>query len=227
VFKNETETGSVNIDPAPRTEIEGVDKEEPFLHEIQEKPEKEEYGNGESEGPHPDEEIEVGERVQHPDAEQTGTDIVFKEKVETAKSQEDSAEMESTAVSESLPPAREEEEAESIVDVIEELENCYKTNDFEKWKSLLTVSYKEKYNDPEQLQGENWDAEDLESFFQLLVQTRRKGRITSLEVSRVVFVNAKKARVFVIFEGKEFPDPQHTFIKINDKWLKGLNYEGG
>ena len=59
-----------------------------------------------------------------------------------------------------------------------------------------------------------------------MVQTRRKSDIGDLDVSRVDFVSDTKAYVYVVLDGEEFPTPQHTFIRIDDSWLKGLSYEG-
>lgn len=114
----------------------------------------------------------------------------------------------------------------SILDTIEQLEQCYETQNFKKWKSLLTPTYKEKYSDPVFLKQQGWNANNLESFFYLLIQTREKNGIKSLPISRVEFVNPNKAYVYVIFKGKEFPKPQHTFIKIGNSWYKGLPDEG-
>ena len=115
-----------------------------------------------------------------------------------------------------------EKETESILDTIEKLEKCYETGDFEKWESLLTPVYKAKYNNPIFLKEHGWKAKDLKSFFYLLIQTREKNGIKSLPISRVEFVNPNKAYVYVLFKGKEFPKPQHTFIKIGNSWYKGL-----
>ncbi len=120
----------------------------------------------------------------------------------------------------------EKRETVSIIQVIESLEESYEKNDFELWKSFLTPKYREKYNDLELLKKEGWNAGNLESFFKLLVDTRRKGNIAALEISRVEFINPNKALVYVVFGDEEFPEPQHTFIKINDKWYKGLIEEG-
>jgi hypothetical protein len=120
----------------------------------------------------------------------------------------------------------ERRETVSIIQVIESLEESYEKNDFELWKSFLTPKYREKYNDPEILKKEGWNVGDLESFFKLLIDTRKKGKIAALEISRVEFINPNKALVYVVFGGEEFPEPQHTFIKINDKWYKGLIEEG-
>ena len=82
----------------------------------------------------------------------------------------------------------EEKETVSIISVIEALEESYKNQDFEKWKVLLSPKYREKYNDPEFLNQEGWDATDIESFFYLLIETRKKGNITALPISRVEFI---------------------------------------
>jgi hypothetical protein len=126
---------------------------------------------------------------------------------------------------EPLAPIDEEKETVSIITVIETLEMTYRTEDYEKWLSLLTPRYKEKYSKRENLAAEGWDASDLHSFFALLVQARRKENIGSLEISRVEFVSPRKAHVYVIFKGEEFPEPQHTFIRIGDSWYKGLREE--
>jgi hypothetical protein len=125
-----------------------------------------------------------------------------------------------------LTRAEAEEYTESILSVIESLEECYRTGDFEKWKSLLTPLYKEKHNDPDFLQAGGWAASDLKSFFRLLIKTRKLVNVTSLGVSRVEFVNPQKALVYVILEDSEFPEPQHTFLKLGNSWLKGLPEEG-
>ena len=119
-----------------------------------------------------------------------------------------------------------EEYTESILSVIESLEECYRTGDLEKWKSLLTPLYKEKYGDPSYLRAQGWGATDLNAFFRLLIKTRNQGNVTALAISRVEFINQQKALVFVILGGSEFPEPQHTFIKIENSWLKGLPEEG-
>lgn len=113
-------------------------------------------------------------------------------------------------------------ETESIINVIESLEECYKNKDYEKWKSFLTKAYKERYNNPEYLHKEGWGVNSLEEFFNLLVETRKSSNIEALETSRVEFLSDNKALVYVKFKGKEFPKPQHTFIRINGKWYKGL-----
>jgi hypothetical protein len=124
-------------------------------------------------------------------------------------------------------PIDEKKETVSIVEVIESLERTYLDGDFEKWLSLLTPRYRAKYDQPDNLRKEGWDAKDLRSFFELLVETRRSENIGSLEISRVDFVSPRKAHVFVLFKGEEFPEPQHTFIRIGDAWYKGLREEEG
>ena len=119
-----------------------------------------------------------------------------------------------------------EEYTESILSVIESLEECYGTGDFEKWKSLLTPLYKEKHDDSAYLRAQGWAAADLGAFFRLLIKTRRRGNVTALDISRVEFVNPRKALVFVILDKNEFPEPQHTFIRAGNSWLKGLPEEG-
>jgi hypothetical protein len=119
-----------------------------------------------------------------------------------------------------------EEETRSIYTVIEELESCYRTRDYEKWLNLLTSNYRRHFNNRAMLQTEGWDAENIREFFELLVQTRRKSDIADLEISRVEFVSDNKAYVYVVLNGEEFPTPQHTFIRINDSWMKGLSHEG-
>lgn len=119
-----------------------------------------------------------------------------------------------------------EDDLESITQVIEEIENCYITNNFDKWVSLLTPSYRTVYNDSQFLAREGWDACDIESFFHLLVEARKRGNIVSLPVSRIEFVNPDKALVYVIFENSEFPKPQHTLIRIEGTWYKGIENEG-
>jgi hypothetical protein len=118
------------------------------------------------------------------------------------------------------------EYTESIQSVIQSLEECYRTGDFEKWQSLLTPLYKKKYGDPEYLRSQGWAASDLRGFFRLLIAARREGNVTALKISRVAFLTSSKALVFVILEGKEFPEPQHTFLKMGSNWLKGLPEEG-
>ena len=118
------------------------------------------------------------------------------------------------------------QETLSILDTIKKLEKSYEDSDFELWESLLTPAYKEKYNDPTFLKKHGWNANDLKSFFQLLIETREENGIKSLPISRVEFVSPRKAYVYVIFKGKEFPKPQHTFIKIGNSWYKGLPDEG-
>jgi hypothetical protein len=126
-----------------------------------------------------------------------------------------------------LTPVEVERYTESIMNVIESLEACYATGDFERWKSLLTPLYREKHDDPAYLQAQGWSAAGLYSFFKLLISTRKQGNVTALKISRIEFEKPWKALVFVILEEREFPEPQHTFIKIGDKWLKGLPEEGG
>ncbi len=117
-------------------------------------------------------------------------------------------------------------EVQSIITVIAELEECYRLNNFEKWLGLLTPHYRAAYSDPEFLAREGWKAGSIESFFRLLVETRRRGNIRSLAVSRVSFINPNKAQVYVMLESEEFPRPQHTFIRIGNSWYKGLANEG-
>jgi len=119
------------------------------------------------------------------------------------------------------------QEAENILAVINRLEETYENNDFEEWQGMLTPDYRGKYSNPENLQKDGWDADDLHSFFDLLVKTRQKGQIKTLKISRVVFVNPNKAYVYVFFQDREFPEPQHTFIRIDGEWLKGLREEEG
>jgi len=119
-----------------------------------------------------------------------------------------------------------QKETNSILNTIEKLEQCYETENFEDWESLLTPDYKAKYNDPVFLKEHGWKANNLKSFFYLLIQTREKNGIKSLPISRVDFVNPNKAYVYVLYKGKEFPKPQHTFIKIGNAWYKGLPEEG-
>ncbi len=119
------------------------------------------------------------------------------------------------------------EQAENILDIINRFEETYEKNDFEGWQSMLTADYRKKYSNPEDLHKDGWNATDLHSFFNILVETRRKGQIKTLKISRVVFVNPNKAYVYVFFENKEFPKPQHTFIRINGTWLKSLREEEG
>jgi hypothetical protein len=125
-----------------------------------------------------------------------------------------------------LTPADEEKETSSIIDVITSLEKSYEKRDFEMWRSFLTEGYQKKYSNPEVLKEEGWNAKDLLSFFNLLVKTRTRANIGTLTISRVEFLNQNKALVYVMLEGEEFPEPQHTFIKINNKWYKGLFEEG-
>jgi hypothetical protein len=117
-------------------------------------------------------------------------------------------------------------ETRSIYVAIEELEDCYRTKNYNKWLSLLTPGYRHYFNDPALLDAEGWDAENLNEFFLLLVKTRRRSNIGDLEISRVEFVSDNKAFVYVLLEGEEFPVPQHTFIRIDNTWLKGLSDEG-
>ncbi len=122
-------------------------------------------------------------------------------------------------------PVDEAKETESIINVITALEKCYKTYNFGNWKKLLTKRYKEKYSNAKNLKKEGWPAKDLYSFFKLLVKTRRASNISSLSISRVEFVSPNKAYVYVILGDEEFPEPQHTFLKIDDSWYKGLRDE--
>ena len=140
--------------------------------------------------------------------------------------QEEIEEISEEKIETPVPPIDEEKEAESIVSVIETLEGCYKTADLKKWQNLLTPMYMERHNDPEFLKLGGWSATDIESFFYLLVETRKKGNITSLPISRVEFINQNKALVYVILGDKEFPEPQHTFIRLDNRWYKGLTEEG-
>lgn len=119
----------------------------------------------------------------------------------------------------------EEKETVSIYTVIETLEDCYKTQNYDLWLSLLTSAYREHFDNDEALASEGWDATNIREFFDLLVSARRRGNIGDLEISRVEFVNDYKAYVYVILEGKEFPEPQHTFIRIGESWYKGLSTE--
>ena len=115
---------------------------------------------------------------------------------------------------------------ESILNVIESLEACYASGDYERWKSLLTPLYREKHDDAAYLRAQGWTATGLYSFFKLLIATRKQGNVTALKISRIEFEKPWKALVFVILEEREFPEPQHTFIKIGNSWLKGLPEEG-
>jgi hypothetical protein len=124
-------------------------------------------------------------------------------------------------------PEDEKKETVSIVSIIEELEECYKDSNFEKWKSFLTQRYRERHNDPQYLEDEGWDAVDVESFFYLLVETRKTENINALSISRVEFLNKNKALVYVFLGDEEFPEPQHTFVRIHGKWYKGLREEEG
>lgn len=119
----------------------------------------------------------------------------------------------------------EEQETVSIMTVIEQLEDCYRTQDYERWLSLLTPAYRRRYSDPRNLEAEGWAVHDLASFFRLLVRARKRENIGSLEISRVEFVTPTKALVYVLLEGEEFPVPQHTFIRRGDSWYKGLKEE--
>lgn len=123
------------------------------------------------------------------------------------------------------PAIDEERETVSIVTVIERLEDSYRTQDYELWLNLLTPAYRRRYSDPRHLEAEGWDAADLRSFFKLLVKTRKRENIGSLEISRVEFVSPTKALVYVLLAGEEFPVPQHTFIRRGDTWYKGLKEE--
>jgi hypothetical protein len=125
-----------------------------------------------------------------------------------------------------LEPIDEERETESIINVIRSLEESYEKRDFKAWKNFLTDGYKKRYNDPESLKEEGWNATDLKTFFELLIEARKSANINALSISRVEFVNPNKALVYVMFKGEEFPEPQHTFININDRWYKGLFEEG-
>jgi hypothetical protein len=139
------------------------------------------------------------------------------------------SEMEAAAGEEPDPDLQidEKKETVSIIEVIESLERTYLDGDFETWLSLLTPRYRAKYDQPDILRKEGWDAKDLRSFFELLVETRRSENIGSLEISRVDFVSPRKAHVFVLFKGEEFPEPQHTFIRMGGSWYKGLREEEG
>ena len=119
-----------------------------------------------------------------------------------------------------------EQNTESILDVINSLEECYETGDFEKWRGYLTPRYSEMHDDAVYLRAEGWNADDLRSFFKLLIKTRKRGSITTLSVSRIDFVSSNKALVYVILGESEFPEPQHTFIRVGDRWSKGLQDEG-
>ncbi len=134
---------------------------------------------------------------------------------------------ESDNASPAIDAGEAKQEAENILEIINRLEEMYEKDDFEGWKSMLTPDYRKKYSNPENLRKDGWDAADLHSFFNLLVDTRRKGQIKTLKISRVVFTNQNKAYVYVFFEDREFPEPQHTFIRINGTWLKGLREEEG
>jgi hypothetical protein len=119
----------------------------------------------------------------------------------------------------------EEKEADSIHTVIEILEDCYRTRNYDRWLSLLTHAYRDHFDDPNTLASEGWDATNIREFFDLLVSVRRRGNIRDLEISRVEFVSDYKAFVYVILGGEEFPEPQHTFIRIGETWYKGLSTE--
>lgn len=119
----------------------------------------------------------------------------------------------------------EEEEADSIYTVIETLEDCYRTRNYDRWLSLLTHAYRDHFDDPNTLASEGWDATNIMEFFDLLVSTRRRGNVRDLEISRVEFVSDYKAFVYVILRGEEFPEPQHTFIRMGETWYKGLSTE--
>jgi hypothetical protein len=128
-----------------------------------------------------------------------------------------------------MPPLTQSEiehSTESILDVINSLEECYETGDFEKWRGYLTPRYSEMHDDAVYLRAEGWNANDLRSFFKLLIKTRKRGSITTLTVSRIDFVSSNKALVYVILGENEFPEPQHTFIRVGDRWFKGLQDEG-
>jgi len=159
--------------------------------------------------------------IQQEDIQQEEIEEISEEKIVRAEEKQEIEKIETPA-----PPIDEEKEAESIVSVIETLEGCYKTADLKKWQTLLTPMYRERHNDPEFLKLDGWSATDIESFFYLLVETRKKGNITSLPISRVEFINQNKALVYVILGDKEFPEPQHTFIRLDNRWYKGLTEEG-
>ena len=118
-----------------------------------------------------------------------------------------------------------EMETVSIYTVIETLEDCYKTQNYDRWLSLLTSAYREHFDNAVTLASEGWDATNIREFFDLLVSARRRGNVGNLEISRVEFVSDYKAFVYVILEGEEFPEPQHTFIRIGESWYKGLSTE--
>ena len=120
----------------------------------------------------------------------------------------------------------EAKETRSIYTVIEELESCYSMYDYAQWLSLLTMSYRQHFNDREILEAEGWAATNIREFFDLLVQTRRGRNIGDLDISRVEFINDNMAYVYVLLDDEEFPVPQHTFIRVGDSWLKGLSNEG-
>ncbi len=161
------------------------------------------------------------QEIQQEEIQQEEIEEISEEKIVRAEEKQEIEKIETPA-----PPIDEEKEAESIVSVIETLEGCYKTADLKKWQTLLTPMYRERHNDPEFLKLEGWSATDIESFFYLLVETRKKGNITSLPISRVEFINQNKALVYVILGDKEFPEPQHTFIRLDNRWYKGLTEEG-
>jgi len=123
-------------------------------------------------------------------------------------------------------PRDPEKETTSIIQAIKDLEECYRTESFDKWKNFLTPAYIEKHSNPEFLHTRGWDADTLESFFNMLVKTRKESNISSLPISRVEFISENKAFVYVRLGDREFPEPQHTFIRINNRWFKGLPEEG-
>jgi hypothetical protein len=137
----------------------------------------------------------------------------------------EAAEGKSEEVEEPVLNIDEEKEAVSIYTVIETLEDCYRTKNYDRWLSLLTQAYRDHFDNPKTLAAEGWDAGTLEEFFYLLVSARRMGNVGDLEISRVEFVSDYKAFVYVILGGEEFPEPQHTFIRIGDNWYKGLSTE--
>ena len=165
--------------------------------------------------------------VTSPDTE-SGVARVREDGYEAAvtEEREDEAIQEDVYVAKTVLNISQEKETRSIYTVIDELESCYCTSNYEKWTSLLTPNYRQHLNNRQILEAEGWQAENIRGFFNLLVQTRRKSDIGDLDVSRVDFVSDTKAYVYVVLDGEEFPTPQHTFIRIDDSRLKGLSYEG-
>jgi hypothetical protein len=178
-------------------------------------------------GPRTDDAKSVKTADKKPEHEEGGIEgSVPRDSEREASAGETDAVAESPGREASLTRVEVEKYTESILSVIESLEACYATGDFERWKSLLTPLYREKHDDQAYLQAEGWSATGLYPFFKLLIATRKQGNVTALKISRIEFEKSRKALVFVILEEREFPEPQHTFIKIGDSWLKGLPEEG-